>query len=627
MRRQPLSASVFLSLGLLAACSKDPTQIVVVVDSDLAVPAELVAVRAVVRWTGEEAVADERFGLLGGQLTDARHSLPLSFGIGPGAALDGEVSIEIHALRPGDGAHFVRRAVTRFRPNQTLLLPMFLARECRSVSCGATETCTELGCRAEFVDPGTLQVVPPGLELEIPIRADAGVPRDAGLDPDASEPLDGTVVERDAGPRPDAEVSPDALPPPDGGPDAGDAGTPEPCGPGTEEGEDCGPDGQRCCRGACVDTDVTATACGPSCMDCGPNSVCRDGVCVCVSPFENCDSAPGCEADLSSDAAHCDGCNKPCPDGTSCINRACLACTDAADCPRDNLACTGDPVCDAGVCRQPLVQGWCLIGGGCVQHGITRLGNPCEICNSQSPNRWSPNPGAVCDDGLLCTVTDRCDANGACVGTGSPCPPNTNCRYSECRESTGCQTEIAPGTCSIGNACFVAGQQSPGNPCQICDPARNPAGWSANAGATCNDGQFCTATDRCDANGACVGTGSPCVNRQCGNEVCDEQSDVCQMMPFPGWCFIDGVCVPAGGRTDHSECLECQPAVSVFQFTPVPNGQACGFANICCNGVCVLSVGDVCPLPICQPPCPNGSTCQCDPGGGCTCCPTGQTCI
>ena len=30
--------------------------------------------------------------------------------------------------------------------------------------------------------------------------------------------------------------------------------------------------------------------------------------------------------------------------------------------------------------------------------------------------------GTPCDDGQYCTLTDECDGNGACVGSGSPCP-------------------------------------------------------------------------------------------------------------------------------------------------------------------------------------------------------------
>lgn len=618
MRRSRLAVP---ALALLAACSKDPTQIIVVVDSDLAVPSELVAVRAVVRWTGEDAVADERFGLLGGQLSESRHSLPLSFGLGPGAALDGEVSVELHALRPGDGAHFVRRAVTRFRPNQTLLLPLFLARDCRSESCRAMETCTELGCRPAFVDPGTLQVVSPGGELELPVRADAGVPRDAGLDPDAAP---------DAGPGADAEVSPDALPAPDGGPDAGDAGSTEACGPASADGDSCGPEGLRCCGGACVDTEVTSTACGAACLDCGPNAVCRDGVCDCVAPFEDCDPFPGCEADLSSDRDHCDGCNKPCPNGTSCIAGDCRACTVAGDCPRDTLACTGDPECQEGVCTQPLLPGSCLIAGACFQNGALRPGNPCERCDAQAPQLWSPNPGASCSDGLSCTATDVCNNTGQCVGSGSPCPPVPSCAQADCTEDAGCSVVVRPGNCLIGGACVSAGGVNPQNPCQICDPMWNPTLWRPRPlNTACDDGRYCTAVDRCDANGACVGGGSPCPGNvpECGSWQCVETVDQCQVVPYDGWCFIDGVCVRAGVEEGGNACATCQPIVDPYAYSPIDDGIACGISNYCCDGVCVFSSDptQAC-VGTCLLPCLPGQTCQCS-GSVCTCCDVGQQCI
>ena len=110
--------------------------------------------------------------------------------------------------------------------------------------------------------------------------------------------------------------------------------------------------------------------------------------------------------------------------------------------------------------------------------------------------------GSACNDGLYCTLTDRCNA-GTCVGGNSPC--SSACL--SCNEATQ-SCDINPGACFIGGSCFSDGARRSTESCDVCDPA-HPSLWSAATdGTSCNDGKGCTVEDACTA-GKCGGSGKP----------------------------------------------------------------------------------------------------------------------
>lgn len=160
----------------LVGCSRSATELVVLVESDLDVPAELSTVRAIIHDGNEGAEVPATFDL-------TNTPLPLSFGVLPG---DGStsVTIEVHGEGPyiaGENAPLIRRATTTFIEGKTLLLPLFLGRSCAGVTCGPTETCTERGiCENAFVDSATLTEIEPGQETNRdggrPASRDGGTP-------------------------------------------------------------------------------------------------------------------------------------------------------------------------------------------------------------------------------------------------------------------------------------------------------------------------------------------------------------------------------------------------------------------------------------------------------------------
>jgi hypothetical protein len=150
------------ALLLLAIACESPAQLVVVVDTDLAVPGELAMVRAVVLDREGQPRSLNDFVLD----EEGAPELPFSFGVVP---IDGDpartISIELTAHDGARAELFTARARTGFVANRTLRLPMFLAGDCRTIECGENETCGEAGCVAADVPPETLGEVEPGEEL------------------------------------------------------------------------------------------------------------------------------------------------------------------------------------------------------------------------------------------------------------------------------------------------------------------------------------------------------------------------------------------------------------------------------------------------------------------------------
>ena len=112
----------------------------------------------------------------------------------------------------------------------------------------------------------------------------------------------------------------------------GFVGPTEQCDPGGNvETEDCDFD---CRHPRCGDGKINEAAL----EDCDGNGSPVNGMCLschfaCDAGFGDCDDADlddkgndeGCETDIRSSAAHCGGCQKPCPEGKACVNSSCEA--------------------------------------------------------------------------------------------------------------------------------------------------------------------------------------------------------------------------------------------------------------------------------------------------------------
>ncbi|MCZ7681726.1 MAG: hypothetical protein M5U28_24205 [Sandaracinaceae bacterium] len=131
--------------ALLGSCGGELTEILVVVDSDLAVPSALDGLRVEV--SGAEAMTAE------GSLRAGASGLPRTVGVVHRGGSLGPLTIR--AVGSLGGVDVVSaRAVTSFLRGRTLVLPLFLSRACASVSCGNDETCSGSACVSAAVDPG-----------------------------------------------------------------------------------------------------------------------------------------------------------------------------------------------------------------------------------------------------------------------------------------------------------------------------------------------------------------------------------------------------------------------------------------------------------------------------------------
>jgi Tol biopolymer transport system component len=158
---------------------KDPTQLVVRVDSNFDIPAELDTVRATVR-DGAGNITTTRDFPLGSPA-----NIPFSFGVAHRGG-DLAVAVEIEA-RKGDQGIFTRRSKTNFVEDKTLLLPVYLAEHCLSVTCEANYSCTQNGCESDEV--ANLREIDPGDEVNL--DRDAGIPAEI---PDGGDPNKGGII-------------------------------------------------------------------------------------------------------------------------------------------------------------------------------------------------------------------------------------------------------------------------------------------------------------------------------------------------------------------------------------------------------------------------------------------------
>ncbi len=203
--------------------------------------------------------------------------------------------------------------------------------------------------------------------------------------------------------------------------------------------------------------------------------------------------------------------------------------------------------------------------------------------------------GAPCDDGNACTVDDRCDGAGGCVG-GDALQCDGPCLV--CDSASGCVPQPATARCDDGDACTAADHCSgvsnscvPGRPvvcggqCQTgqCDSLVGCLPEPADA--PCSNGDACTVGDHCAGEGnVCVpGTARDCTG-QCLTGACDSQTGcvpktagtVCRAAT--GVCDVAEVCdgrnatCPADGVAPTT--LVCRPAVDACDLDDTCTGTA-----------------------------------------------------
>jgi hypothetical protein len=218
-----------------------------------------------------------------------------------------------------------------------------------------------------------------------------------------------------------------------------------------------------------------------------------------------------------------------------------------------------------------------------------------------SVGAYAPDAGGstAAEDGVGSTTDPALQGEGP--GNCSGEQPCVDMRISGEQGAANQGAVTCPG-CSIEGECVAAGEVNPDNPCQVCAPTLDTAGWSSNEGQACDDGLFCTTLDVCVA-GSCVGAARECDDgiacngvtvcvedqsscspsqNQCNDgALCDVQTGTC-VMTCEG-CVVDGICLPPAMSAAQNPCLLCDPARSTTSLSAA-EGQPCGASATGCSG-------------------------------------------
>ncbi|MBX7191713.1 MAG: hypothetical protein K1X94_06635 [Sandaracinaceae bacterium] len=394
------------------------------------------------------------------------------------------------------GGRQIGRAVLRgrFVSGRRTDVEIRLTDCCRTITCGADETCGDCRCVPAMIDP----------------EADAGTQTDAWLDPSVDAPgLDAAQV-------------------PDAGQDAGPIGcdTTHPCAPqachtvecvaGTCMYTDLCGAGTTCCNGEC--------AANCDCLEARPNTVCRAARGDCDLEERCMASSPVCPPDQlrtgECRAAVAGGCDLP----ESCDGVS-------ATCPANTFVGAGVG-CGAGSCDGlgACVTG-CTAGAPCAPAGM-----PCATGRWDCTGTPTCVPSGPSGAGTECrAVAGPCDVAERCDGTSMACPPD---RFDETRM----RCRDAAGSCDLPEVCSGMSAACPpdlrvgaGVPCRpavgACDRAESCDGTSP----TCPMDGFQPSTTLC----------APAFSNECLLDAfCTGTSAECPPNPSNegGACMCNGTC-------------------------------------------------------------------------------------
>jgi hypothetical protein len=262
-----------------------------------------------------------------------------------------------------------------------------------------------------------------------------------------------------------------------------------------------------------------------------------------------------------------------------------VACSDSSSPSADPTAAQSLGGCIADCSAIPTPE--------CFTSKCNPASGQCEI---------APLDGGECDDGLFCTVNDRCQG-GKCTGAANECGLTApTCKNVACDEGTrSCRFSAQPNgvKCSSGDVCGVTAACQDGR-C-LAEPK------------TCH---FDKAPDECHV-AACNPKTGACDVFVPGNEGAPCSGDPCMI----SMACHDGACEGGYPRdcepyADDCHTSACDAAHKGCYGVPANAGQACSANDKCnvgaCNaaGACVMTAG------------PNGIACS----DGLTC-TTADTCL
>jgi hypothetical protein len=549
-------ALALLAAGLLA-CAPAPTQLVVVVDTDLPIPSGLDDVSVTVTAPGMGTMASEH------QALTSSAPLPLTLAVVPSGDFLGPIDVVAEGSHLGALVVSRRARVTLVR-GETRMLRLDLVASCVGASCAATESCGPEGCeRIEVSELEPWPGAPPRL-------FDAGAPvRDAGADAPREDigPVDAHTP--DVGPV-DAFVEiPDAS-----GPDAW---------VGCTTSEMCD-DAVACTLDACTDGRCTHVPMDSMCDDGEP---CTDDRCTAMGCSTTNNTADCNDRVFCNGFDRCDGgtCSvhtgDPCASPTVCdesVDR-CRGCLTRADCPMDSTgtwsACGYADACSESAMRTRTNRTYACTDGACVPNDVVES-DPCTrdtdgtSCGAGSCGAWGACDYAdTCDESATQrrTCTDLTCTAGTCAS--SPRTETMACSRTTTGTMCGATSCGAWGACGYSDSCDESATQSRTCTDRAC--AAGSCGTSmrgeTQACTRSTTGTMCGATT-CGAWGACDYTGTcdqsatrsrTCTDRSCAGASCGmamrSENEACTRSTDGTSCGAGQVCM--GGA-----CTVCAPTLS-----------------------------------------------------------------
>ena len=321
-----------------------------------------------------------------------------------------------------------------------------------------------------------------------------------------------------------------------------------------------------CADGKCVGKPVSNAVCDDDNL-CTINDVCTNG--VCAGETQLCNDFNPCTKDFC-DTEH------PQADDFFCVHEWITSiCDDLNECTLNDTCARGQcigqvevdkPCSDGSLCTD---DGKCQADGSCIGSGkVCTDENPCTLdtCQPDGGCLFTPEVGAICDDGDKCTIQDLCDAEGACVG-GTKCLPTTPCEEVGCIAETGACT-VAPKDCDDDNICTE----------EVCKTTIGCV--YTDVPGVCDDDDLCTFNDHCQ-EGDCEGATTKCDvanDTACEANLCDPGDGDCKMT------HLDGE--PCDDDTPCTESDVCSKGACVG----IP--KVCGDGDPCTEDWCIPGTGD-----------------------------------
>jgi len=345
-------------------------------------------------------------------------------------------------------------------------------------------------------------------------------------------------------------------------------------------------------QGGCTNRSSDPTCCGPDCSRCGAETVCVDGAgpngeAACVAP-EKCGSkiCGGSCTSTFNDPLNCGACGQACKPGEVCSAGTCAAtcatnltqcCGKCVDITSNGAHCGGcDPSC-------PEVAGAGGAGGATSGADATSL----QVCPSGQNVHQSCSGATPLCSGCACQSEVQCEKIESKTVCGESC---VDLKTDPAHCGT-CAISCAPGQKCSNGSCLSgdcpAGQSDCGGSCVDLQTSANHCGSCGNACDT-------SKSELCDS-GLCV-TSCTLPRQACGKSCVDVSKDPANCGACGTACANGQVCSPTADGS--GACIDACPsgltncAGACVDLTQDFNhcgscGNTCNDASVCTADSCV----------------------------------------